>query len=194
MGLKYSKIDSIADLGTLGLGAGILCTGFTPSTGEVTGKFGVTTGGITFNANPTYDDWGADVDQAPNNTKELKRLTQLEPTLSGTFLSTSDEIIRLLMGGGAKDGTTSAFTPPAPMSDYASTNGLAFTNDLWWVGDTSNNNGFIAIHMKNALNQSGFQLSATKDNKAQYSFEFHAHYSLADTDDAPFEIYFGNPA
>lgn len=60
--------------------------------------------------------------------------------------------------------------------------------DVWIVGDTSAG-GFIAIHLKNALNTSGFQIKTSKDDKAQFAFEFHAHYSLSDISDIPYEIF-----
>ena len=52
MGMEYTKVNSDA-ADHLGFGAGLLCTGFTPSTGAVTGIFGATTGGITFNPSPS---------------------------------------------------------------------------------------------------------------------------------------------
>ena len=61
--------------------------------------------------------------------------------------------------------------------------------DVWIIADTSNH-GFLAVHMKNCLNTIGFQPKTTKDGKAQFAFEFHAHYSLSDTETPPYEIYF----
>lgn len=187
MALKYAQIKTVEELGTLGLGAGILCTGFVPDTGVVTGAFGVTTGGITFNSNPTYEDWAADIDQAPNNMKEFKRLTAMDPTLSGTFLSLKNSNILSLLNKAAADAD-GGFTPPAPQSGYE--DGLNFADVVWWVGDTTDG-GSVAIKMMNVLNQSGFRINSSKDNKMQFTFEYHAHYTLPGTGElaAPFEVY-----
>jgi hypothetical protein len=60
----------------LQLNAGILLKNFTPSTGTVQDAdiVGATSGGMNFRAQPTFTDLGADVDNAPKNTKELKHL------------------------------------------------------------------------------------------------------------------------
>lgn len=172
----------------LALGAGILCTGFTPSTGAVTGLMGVTTGGVTFNQNPEFEDWAEDIDQSPNNMKEYKRLVSMDPTLSGTFLEVTAAIIKKLVG--AADIASNDATHIIPRSQLVSGD----FSDIWWVGDYSDvntgaNAGYIAIHLKNALNTAGFQVTASKNEKGQFAFEFHAHYTLDAQDDIPYEIY-----
>jgi len=67
-------------------------------------------------------------------------------------------------------------------------------NDVWMIGDYSDKNtgttaGFVAIHLKNALNTAGFQLTTSKNAKGQFAFEFHGHYDIEDIEDVPFEIY-----
>ena len=68
-------------------------------------------------------------------------------------------------------------------------------DDIWFVGDYSDKNsgasnaGFVAIHIMNALNTTGFRLKTSKDEKGQFAFEFHGHYDLTSTDTVPFEIY-----
>ena len=73
--MKFSRIPETA-FQNLQLNAGILLRDFTPGTGTVEDAdiLGATTGGVSFNATPTYSDFGEDVDNAPVNVKELKRL------------------------------------------------------------------------------------------------------------------------
>lgn len=67
-----------------------------------------TTGGINPTCTPTYSDWGEDVDNCPNNTKELKHLDGWDCAIATTCLGTSPEAIRLALG--AADMTEAVYT------------------------------------------------------------------------------------
>ena len=73
--------------------AGVLLTTFDPTDPEITDAAIIcaTTGGITVSCVPTYSDYGEDVDNCPNNMKELKRLDSWECKISTTSLGTSLE-------------------------------------------------------------------------------------------------------
>lgn len=185
--MKYTKVDADA-FEKLQLNAGILLESFTPSTGTIGDIIGATSGGINFNTNPTYQDFGEDVDNVKPNTKELKRLQYFDPTLSGTLLTCTPAVIKQLIGAADVDSTDT--TKVIPREKLAE----ADFSDVWWVGDYSDVNtgssaGFIAIHLMSTLNTSGFQIQSGKDAKGQMSFEYHAHYSIDDDETVPFEIY-----
>lgn len=172
----------------LQLNAGILVDSFTPATGVIGNILGATTGGIQFSTNPAFTDFGENVDNVPNNMKELKHLDGYDPQMSGTFLTCSPSLAKKLVGAAEIDGSDS--TRVVPRAELLSTD---FT-ELWWVGDYSDvntgaNAGFIAIHLFNALNTTGFQIQSAKNDKGQLAFEFHGHYSIEDQDTVPFEIY-----
>ena len=139
----------------LQLNAGILTDAFDTSTGVIGSILGATTGGITFNSNPSYSDFGEDVDNCPNNTKELKHLDGYDPTMSGTFLTCTPAVAKVLVGPADVSDTIRIVPRNQVLSgDFA---------DLWWIGDYSDKNtganaGFLAIHLMNALNQAGFQI------------------------------------
>jgi hypothetical protein len=62
------------------------------------------------------------------------------------------------------------------------------------VGDYSDVNtgssaGYIAIHVKNALSTGGFQMKTSDRAKGNFSFEYSGHYSIANIEEPPFEIY-----
>ena len=61
MALKFTKMPEDA-FEKLQLNAGILVDTFTPSTGVIGNILGATSGGIQFATNPTYSDFGEDVD------------------------------------------------------------------------------------------------------------------------------------
>lgn len=185
--MKYTKVDADA-FEKLQLNAGILLESFTPSTGTIGDIIGATSGGINFNTNPTYQDFGEDVDNVKPNTKELKRLQYFDPSLSGTLLTCTPAVIKQLIGAADVDSTDT--TKVIPREKLAE----ADFSDVWWVGDYSDVNtgssaGFIAIHLMDTLNTSGFQIQSGKDAKGQMSFEYHAHYSIDDDETVPFEIY-----
>lgn len=189
--MKYTQIPTDT-FEQIQLNAGILVSEFTPATGEVTGLLGATTGGLNFTDTPEFVDFGEDIDNCPKNTKELKKIDSREVKLSGTFVTVTAETARKLAGAADIDGTdTTKIVPRDSLKD-------SDFEDIWWVGDYSDKNsdvgtgasaGFVAIHMMNALSTAGFQIQSTDKAKGQFAFEFTGHYSIADMDTVPYEIY-----
>ena len=174
----------------LQINAGIICTDFTPTTGVIgeSGQIGATTGGINFTATPSFTDFGDDVDNCPKNTKELKRLDDIEVKASGTFVTCNTTVAKMLMA--AADIGSSDNTKITPRRDLAQSD----FSDIWIVGDYSDKNGatnggYIAIKLLNALSTGGFQLKTADRAKGQMTFEFTAHYSIAAQTVVPYEVY-----
>lgn len=187
MSLKYTKLPDTA-FEQLQMNAGIIVDQFTPATGEIGNILGATTGGVTFNTNPTYSDFGEDVDNCPPNMLELKHLDSMDPTMSGTFINVTPAVIKALVAAGDIDTTDT--TKIVPRGELLTTD----FNEIWWIGDysdknTGNDAGYLAIRLMNALNQAGFQITSGKNAKGQFAFEYHGHYSMADQEKVPFEIY-----
>lgn len=187
--MKYTQIPTDA-FEQMQLNAGILVSAFTPSTGSITSGsiIGATTGGITFEATPTYNDYGADVDNFPENVMEMKRIDTWTAKLSGTFVTASAATVKRLLGAASIGSSDS--TKVTPRSELAT----ADFSDIWWVGDYSNyngstNGGFVAVHLINSLSTGGFKIKSSDKSKGQFDFEFTAHYSASDIDTVPFEVY-----
>ena len=187
--MKYTKIPSNT-FQKLQLNAAIIAKAFTPSTGtlEAEDQIGATTGGIAFNAAPTYSDFGEDIDNCPKNMKELKKLDSWEVTASGTFVTVDTATAKSLIG--AADIGSSDTTKVTPRNDVLA----ADFSDIWIVGDYSDKNGatnggYIAIHLMNALSTGGFQLQTSDKAKGQFAFTYTAHYSMDAQDTVPFEVY-----
>ena len=189
--MKFTQVPTDT-FENLVLNAGILVDEFTPSSGVIGNILGATTGGIEFSTNPTYTDFGEDIDNVPANTKQLKRLQSFDPAMSGTFLTVDTTALKSLIG--AADIGTSDTTKVVPRDQLVA----ADFEDVWWVGDYSDKNvddesthtaGYIAIHLMNALNTAGFKITSSKDNKAQMAFEYHGHYDISNISTPPFEIY-----
>ena len=189
--MKFTQVPTDT-FENLVLNAGILVDTFTPSSGVIGNILGATTGGIEFSTNPTYTDFGEDIDNVPANTKQLKRLQSFDPAMSGTFLTVDTAAVKSLIG--AADIGTSDTTKVVPRDQLVA----ADFEDVWWVGDYSDKNvdaesthtaGYIAIHLMNALNTAGFKITSSKENKAQLAFEYHGHYDISNISTPPFEIY-----
>ena len=169
------------------LNAGILLKSFTPNTGTFSASdiVGATTGGITFEATPTFSDFGEDIDNCPKNTMELKKLDSWEVKMSGTYVTLTAEIAKSVIS--AADISDIKITPRNDID-------LADFSDLWFVADYSNlngetNGGFCAIHLLNALSTSGLKIQSSDKAKGQFAFEYTAHYSISKPDIVPFEVY-----
>lgn len=70
-----------------------------------------------------------------------------------------------------------------------------YINNLCWVGDLADGR-LVCIKLLNALNTADFSLNFTDKGEGTLAAEFHARQaSVADYDEAPFEIiFFDNPA
>jgi len=185
--MKYTKIPSDT-FKTMGLNAGIFVEHFTPETGDASGIIGATSGGADFKATPSFTDFGEDIDNCPDDVKELKRLDGWDVSVTGTLLTVKAGSLQMLMAAADADSQNSGHLIPR------STLNLSDFKDLWWVGDYSDNNdgvnaGYIAIHLKNALSTGGFELKSSKKNKTQFPFTFTAHTTIANPDDVPYELY-----
>lgn len=188
MGMKFTQVRSDT-FQSLQINAGIVASDFTPSTGtiEATDILGATTGGIQFASNPEYMDFGEDVDNVPNNTYQLKRITSFNPVISGTFVAVDAALAQKLVG-------TNTYTTASGLIVPSNTIALADFGDIWFIGDYSDKNGatnggFIAVHVLKAYSTGGFQWQSTKDGKGQFAFEFTGHYDLSNIDTVPFEMY-----
>lgn len=188
--MKFTQIPADA-FQKLQLNAGILLSEFDPATGTMKAEdlLGATTGGVAFEAIPTYSDFGEDIDNCPKNVLELKRLDSWEVKMSGTFVTIDAKSAKVLVGSG--DSTdTSGLTKITPRNDLA----VADFTKVWWVGDYSGENneetgGFVAIELLNSLSTGGFSMQSTDKAKGQFSFEFTGHYSMANQDQVPYNVY-----
>lgn len=178
----------------LQLGAGILTAKFEPAAGTLTASdiIGATSGGVSFEATPSFSDFGEDIDNCPKNTKELKRLDSWEAKMSGSFVTMDTNVATSVIGTAAVASGDKTKVVPRNSVDAAD------FKDIWWVGDYSDINedgastgkaGFIAIKLINALSTGGFKIQSGDKAKGTFEFEYTGHYSLANINTVPFELY-----
>jgi hypothetical protein len=178
----------------LQLGAGILTTDFDTATGKLTASniVGATSGGVSFEATPSFSDFGEDIDNCPKNTKELKKLDDWDAKMSGSFVTMDTKAAVSVIGTAAVASDDPTKVVPRNYVDVKD------FKDIWWVGDYSDVNndgasagkaGFIAIKLISALSTGGFKIQSGDKAKGTFEFEYTGHYSLENIDTVPFEIY-----
>mgnify|MGYP003369603947 FL=1 len=191
--MKFTQIPSDT-FKKLQLGAGILATEFDPATGELTASniIGATSGGVSFEATPSFSDFGEDIDNCPKNTKELKKLDSWEAKMSGSFVTMDTNTAVSVIGTAAVASGDQTKVVPRNSVDSED------FKDIWWVGDYSDINedgssagkaGFIAIKLINALSTGGFKIQSGDKAKGTFEFEYTGHYSIENVDIVPFELY-----
>lgn len=187
--MKFTQIPANT-FKELQLNAGILLEEFVPAEASfsVNDILGATTGGINFTAQAEFIDFAEDIDNARKNMKEFKVLDEWTATMSGTFVSMTPALAKLLVGAGVIDATDATKIVPRIDLDQAD------FSDLWWVGDYSDkhgttNGGFMAIHLRNALSTGGFQIQTGDKAKGNWAFEFTGHYSITAPETVPYEIF-----
>lgn len=166
------------------LDAGVLLTTFNPASPAAPDDEDIvcaTTGGINVVCQPEYSDLGEDVDNVPNNMKELKHLDSWTCSLGFTSLDTSAEGIRLALGAADINAPTGKIVPRKDLDqeDFG---------DIWWVGDKADG-GIVAVKLKNALSTDGFSLQTTKNGKGQTSCTLTGHVSIDAQSEMPMEFY-----
>lgn len=191
--MKFTQIPTDT-FKKLQLDAGILTTDFDPATGELSASniIGATSGGVSFEATPSFSDFGEDIDNCPKNTKELKKLDSWEAKMSGTFVTMDTKAATSIVGAAAVASNDQTKVVPRNSVDAND------FKDIWWVGDYSDINedgsstgkaGFIAIKLINALSTGGFKIQSGDKAKGTFEFEYTGHYSIQNTDVVPFELY-----
>lgn len=183
----YTKIPADT-FDQIQMDAGVLLSTFDPDNPAVTDAaiIAVTTGGINATCVPTYSDLAEDIDNCPNNTKELKHLDGWECKMSFTALNFNADKFKMWLGAADKTAkTTTTAAKVTPRNSLAQTD---FSNSIWWVGDKTNG-GAIAIELKNALSTGGINLKTTKNGKGQLSVELTGHYSITNMDVVPMQFY-----
>ena len=181
----FNKISQAA-FEELQVDAGVLLTTFDPDNpvepqdDEI---ITATTGGIQISLVPTFEDFGEDVDNCPNNTMELKRKTGEEAKISTTALGTSPALLRLAIG--TADVSGSKVTPRINLkqTDFS---------EVWWVGEKANG-GLVACVLRNGLSTGGLSLQTTKNGKGQIGLELTGHVSLSDPTKSSMEFWSEDP-
>lgn len=172
------------------LDAGVILTSFDPTDVAAPDDEDIvcaTTGGINIVCQPSFSDLGEDVDNVPNNMKELKHLDYWECSFSTTSLGTSPAMIKMSLGCADIDGSNASKIVPRANLEQTD-----FAGSLWWVGDRADG-GCVAVELKNALSTGGFSLQTAKNGKGQTSITITGHVSIDAQNVVPMVFYSIDP-
>ena len=183
----YTKVAADA-FEALQLDAGVILTDFDPENPYVTPPdasiLATTTGGINPVCEPTYSDFGEDVDNVPNNMMEFKHLDGWNCSMG--FSSIKFNAANTAWSLGASDTTTlsNGVKKIVPRRNVA----LSDFADIWWVGDKANGGAF-AVRLKNALSTGGMNIQSSKNGKGTNQVTLTGHVSIDAQNDMPMEFY-----
>ena len=140
-----------------------------------------TTGDFSITCVPQTEDFFSDVNNAPTNTKEGKRITGWDCGLSITALSVSEETLVLSLGA-ADVGTDGGVNPRRQykMEDFKS---------LYWIGDMIDENKLFAVVMDNTVSTGGLSFTSTNNGKGKLALTLTPHASLEDQGKIPMAFY-----
>lgn len=183
----FSKVTQ-ESLNLVQIQAGMILTDFDPTDPEEPEASTVlcaTTGGIQADCVATFEDFGEDIDNCPNNTMEMKRITGWDCSFSFTVLDMSGDVFKKALGAAIQYAATSerpeTITPRSEVAiqDFA---------DLWFVSERVDGK-IIAICLENALSTGGFSYKTQKNGKGQLTVTFTGHVSMEHEDRVPMTFY-----
>ena len=140
-----------------------------------------TTGDPGINCVPQTSDFFEDVNGAPNNTKQGKRITGWDCNMSVQSLDFDEDRIKFYLGA-SKVTADGGITPKAQYdnSDFKT---------IWFLGDMADPEKLFVVKMDNALNTAGLAFSATKNGKGKESLTVTAHTDASRPEDVPMTFY-----
>lgn len=193
MKLKFSKVAPNV-LEEVQFGAGVVLSEFDPENAQaaniIENIIAAHDGGLNAYAKPTYLNLMEGIDNTVGDLKESVDIDMWECGISGTFKTVSASTIKMLMA--AADVADGKITPRTYLTE-------ADFQDIWVVadyskGETASTDGFIAVHLMNALSQDGFNWQTANKGKGTFTANFKGYGTIENTDLVPFEVYISEAA
>lgn len=188
----YTRVAEDA-FSALQLDAGVLLSSFDPANPYTEPDdediIATTTGGINVVCEPTYSDFGEDVDNVPNNMMEFKHLDGWNCTMGFSSIKFNATNTVWALGAATKTTTaagqnTAGYDKIVPNRDLKQTDFA----DIWWVGDKADG-GAYAVKLCNALSTGGMNIQTTKNGKGTNAVTLTGHVSINAQNAMPMEFY-----
>ena len=140
-----------------------------------------TSGDFSITCQPETEDFFEDVNNAPNNTMEGKRITGWNCGLTVNCLEAKEETLVLALGA-ADVGADGGINPRVQyrVSDF---------KGLYWIGDMVDEDKVLCVVMDHTVSTDGLALTTTKNGKGQIALTLTPHASLANMDKVPMAFY-----
>lgn len=157
----------------------------TPATASAK-LLGATAGGGSFSAVPTIRQ--IEIDGVKGAVKGLEVIDEWAVTITANVKEiTASVMAAALATGNASASTTPAGTKITAGSEIADSD---YLQNITWVGRISGSANPVIIVVKNALATNGLTLTTADKAEGVIAMTFTGHYTAADLDTPPFEIYY----
>lgn len=140
-----------------------------------------TTGNFSITCVPTVSDLFSDVNNAPLNTKEGKRIDGWTCGLSVTALSITDKTLKLALGAVSADSDGGI----TARKQYETTD----FQSLYWIGDMLDDDKLLVVVMDDTVSTGGVSFTAQNNSKGQLALTLTPHASMATPDKIPMAFY-----
>lgn len=140
-----------------------------------------TSGDFSITCEPETEDFFEDVNNAPNNTMEGKRITGWNCELGITCLEITEDTLVLALGAADVDANGAV----NPRVQYR----LTDFKSLYWLGDMVDEDKLFVIAMDNTVSTGGLSFTSTKNGKGGLELTLTPHASLANMDKVPMAFY-----
>ena len=140
-----------------------------------------TTGDFSITCTPETQDFFEDVNNAPTNTLEGKRITGWTCGLGVTALSITDETLALSLG--AYEATDDGGIRPRKTYKVEDFKGL------YWIGDMIDENKLFVVVMDNTVSTGGLSFTSTNNGKGGLALTLTPHVSAKELDKVPMAFY-----
>lgn len=177
----------------LQLDAGAFYKNFVPGTdtpSTATEKLiGATAGGGSFSAVPTIRQ--IEVDGKKGAVKGFEALDEWVVTLTANVKEITPELMKISLAAGTLattgTGVPSGYDKVGAGSELADAD---YLTNITWVGRISGSNTPIIIVVHNALATNGLTLTTADKAEGVIPVTFTGHYTIADLETPPFDIYY----
>lgn len=140
-----------------------------------------TTGDFSITCVPETEDFFADVNNAPINTKEGKQITGWTCELTVTALSVTPETLKMSLGASEEIENGGI----RPRTIYR----LDDFKPLYWIGDMIDENKLFVVAMDDTVSTGGVSFTSTNRGKGGLSLTITPHATAADTEKVPMAFY-----
>jgi hypothetical protein len=137
-----------------------------------------TTGNFSISSVPTMEDFFADINNAPKNTKEGLRVTGWEHTLGVTAVSITQEMLLLALNMSERDALPGSV-------GISPRNTVVFRDTIYWIGDIACEDQLLVVEYRNVASTGGLNLTTSDNGKGSLSLTLKAYESRSFGDIAP---------
>lgn len=145
---------------------------------------GATSGGGSFSAVPTIRE--IELDGKRGAVKGLNTIDDWVVNITANVKELTPDLIKMALATG-NSTTTGSNVKITAGSELADSN---YIDNITWVGRISGSQNPVVIVLKNALCTNGLSLTVADKAEGVIPLTFAGHYTVADMQTPPFEIYF----